>query len=398
MQKEIHTVKLTLWSYAAAIGTAWVDSLEEIDDDLAECAREDGGGWGHLDISDIGGELTVDGKEVKVDWENVRRVYFCNENNWSDFADKIGIYSVDIDKAYGTATFTISGDFDPDKLTFFYTSAIGPGYLRYPVFSVDLLERVAYDDAIIEIEDGTDRNSKGCVFAVFDNGKYAEYRSGCNVNELEWKPFPDDVFGGDQDFTYWKMWSEKVWKYYEEKLSKDDSGVFEQWKEALDDESFNQVDFLVRACRRNADWAMLVSWEWLDVLREIPNLIEKPGIVDLVVEYCNDSFVEGDGFYEDDWCCELYTQDGDSDGSVNRWAYLLMQCPQLSDRCKTYEKFNGYSRCRLIEKNKMFAEKFSMEELGDPKSACWSTCSEDDYSSAWDCLIEEHPEFSKYRK
>ena len=206
------------------------------------------------------------------------------------------------------------------------------------------------------------------------------------------------------NFCNWNDWGESKWSEYEKKLALHDSGIDEQfaarWGEAIDDDmndGFNQVDFLVRACKRNADWAMLVSWEWPDVLREIPNLIEKPGIVDSVVKYCNDCDVEGDGFYEDDWGCELYTQDGEEDGTVNRWAYLLMQCPQLSDRCKTYEKFNGYSRCRLIEKNKMFAEKFSMEELGDPKSAFWSTCSHDDYSSAWDRLVVAYPEFSKYR-
>ena len=92
---EQKKVILQLWAYCPSIGTAWVDSLEEVDDDLAECAREEGGGWGPLDISEIEGEMQINGIDAHLDINSVRRVESGVENTWSDFYDKIGIYSVD---------------------------------------------------------------------------------------------------------------------------------------------------------------------------------------------------------------------------------------------------------------------------------------------------------------
>ena len=111
---EQKKVVLQLWAYSPSIGTAWVDSLEEVDDDLAECARDNGRLWGLLDISEIEGELLINGVDACLDLKSVRRVKAGVENTWSNFYDKIGIYSVDIDKAGCSAEFTVDCYFDPE--------------------------------------------------------------------------------------------------------------------------------------------------------------------------------------------------------------------------------------------------------------------------------------------
>ena len=185
---ELKVAKLELWSHSPAIGTAWVDSLDEVDDDLAEYAREDGGGWGALDISDVGGELRIKGKTVDIDFESVRRVEVGAVNTWSEFRDKIGIYSVDIDKAGCSTIFATAGDFDQKKLTLYYKTAIGLGYYNHPEdVTIDLLDRVEYDGVELELDYDDERNNKGCVFSVFNEGKYAEYEYGCDVEDLYWK-------------------------------------------------------------------------------------------------------------------------------------------------------------------------------------------------------------------
>lgn len=195
---ELRVARLELWSYLPTIGTAWVDSLDEVDDDLAECARDEGG-WGALDISDIGGELKIDGEAADIDFDSVCRVKAGVGNTWSEFRDKIGIYSVEIDKADCSMIFAIAGDFDPEKLTLYYKTAIGPGYYNHPEYvRIDLLDRVEYDGVELELDYGDERNNKGCMFTVFNEGEYAEYGYGCDVEDLNWKKFPEcnwDWFG-----------------------------------------------------------------------------------------------------------------------------------------------------------------------------------------------------------
>ena len=188
---ELKTAELRLWSYLPTIGTAWVDSLDEVDDDLAECARDEGG-WVHaLDVSDIGGELEINGADVGIDFKLVRRVEAGIENTWSEFRNKIGIYSVDIDKSGCSTVFAIAGDFDPKKLTLYYKTAIGPGYYKHPEdVTIDLLDRVEYDGLELELDYDDDPNNKGCMFTVFNGGQYAGYEHGCDVDDLSWKPFP----------------------------------------------------------------------------------------------------------------------------------------------------------------------------------------------------------------
>ena len=120
------TATLELWGYAPEIGTAWVDSLDEVDDALADEVESVGGG--HLELSDIEGRVVVDGKETDIKFARARKVDDGAENTWSEFRDEIGIYSIDIDKADCSAVFSFSGRFDPKKLTLHYKTAIGPGY------------------------------------------------------------------------------------------------------------------------------------------------------------------------------------------------------------------------------------------------------------------------------
>lgn len=549
---ELKTAELRLWSYLPTIGTAWVDSLDEVDDDLAECARDEGG-WVHaLDVSDIGGELEINGADVGIDFKLVRRVEAGIENTWSEFRNKIGIYSVDIDKSGCSTVFAIAGDFDPKKLTLYYKTAIGPGYYKHPEdVTIDLLDRVEYDGLELELNYDDDSNNKGCMFTVFNKGRYAEYKYGCNVDDLHWKSFPD--FG---DYVRWKTWSEDEWKRLEGMLAKHnpkiDARMKERYGDCFEEDFEDSDDFLKHACRRNHDWALLVGkWDWGWLIEKVPELAyderwaeefdkwlgdndddwltrerldfwrkvvkerlpleevlkhgrlagnsddycveldddqgpveihfrkwqdwdkarwerleaflstKDPGTTEAFKEdfcyaldyYCNDDeaemseveflkrfftqalkrssvwlaaipndlymaclFVSGisldvrpdfrkvvvdwcngnaveDEYYEDDEDCI-----DDDGGTLNRWAYVLSVNPQLAEHCTTYQKFNGYSRCMLIAKQPQFAKKFSLEELGDPKSACWKVCDKDDFKWVWAFLAEARPEFAKYRK
>ena len=106
-----------------------------------------------------------------------------------------------------------------------------------------------------------------------------------------------------------------------------------------------------------------------------------------------------DAHYKDDWKSSVFfTVKGESYCSVNPWAFVLYYRPELSAKCMTFEKFNGYSRCVLLMKQPQFAEKWSMAELADRKSACWVNISDDDFKMAWKRLIRAQPQFAKWRE
>lgn len=92
-----------------------MDSLDEINDDLADDLRYDGG-WGALDISKIDGGLEIDGEDVEIDFGQIDKHEAVEENSWEEFRDKVGVYFAEIDDSECTATFDIHGDFDPKKL------------------------------------------------------------------------------------------------------------------------------------------------------------------------------------------------------------------------------------------------------------------------------------------
>jgi len=197
------------------------------------------------------------------------------------------------------------------------------------------------------------------------------------------------------DYRNWDDWDERTWQAYEQKLALNDEFINEQFIEQWDNslEYMDEYDFLSAACRRNPCWAVLISWEWAAAIDVNPGLLNHSAVQEKVVKWC-DECDEADGYYIDDEFCF-----DDYEGIVNRWAYVLSAYPQLASRCTTYQKFNGYSRCMLIAKQPQFAEKFSLEELGDPNGAFWSTCDlEDGYTPAWNALVNAHPEFAKYRK
>ena len=411
--KESHSVRMELWSYATAIGTAWVDSLDEIDDDIAECARDDGGKWGPLDVDELDGDVEVDGEFVNVDFAKVEKKLRRCENNWDEFRDKIGIYSVDIDKAGCTVEFTIDGEFDLAKLKIFYTTAIGTGYYSNPENNpIRLLNSIEYDGKILEFEGDDDRDNKGCMFTVFNKGKFAEYRHGCDVNKLEWKPFPDECWPFDINFRDWKNWDDKRWERIEKLLSVEDTdekglviidGIHEDMEDALDfycnyeEADMSEEEFLkgffTKALARSIVWldALPNDYYKMHLLECGISPDEYPGLRDFIISWCNDGD-ENNGYYEDDDNCMDFEC-----GYINRWAYVLTLAPQLACACTTYQKFNGYSQCMLLAAQPQFADKFSLEELGDPKAACWCGDSES-YSQGWDSLVDAQLKFAKYCK
>ena len=376
---ELRVARLELWSYFPTIGTAWVDSLDEVDDDLAECARDEGGDWGALDISDIDGELRIKGETVDIDFESVRRVEVGAVNTWSEFRDKIGIYSVDIDKAGCSTIFAIAGDFDPEKLTFYYKTAIGPGYYNHPEHvTIDLLDRVEYDGVELELDYGDERNNKGCMFTVFNEGKYAEYGYGCDAEDLDWKKFPSD--------SNWDWFGPSEWltilssqPQFADKCAKWDAFGEWEWPTILE----RQPQFADKCDK----WDSFDAWTWAIILSRQPQFADKcdkwdsfgaeewerilsrqPQFVDKCAKW--DSF--GAGTWETILCNQPQFADKCDKWPIlgeGNWVRLLERQPQFADKCDKWERFDDIVIACLASEQGMFVPRLLQQKKLSPWAA-----------------------------
>jgi hypothetical protein len=207
------------------------------------------------------------------------------------------------------------------------------------------------------------------------------------------------------DFSDWEDWSDEDWNrfayplsFHDEKIDEKMKAAFSKTNDLFESGWQEQDEFIFAACRRNIDWTLLVTWEWPTLLKEVDGLVDDKYAVGRIVDWCNHETVR-DGYYVVDDCFDgvtLENADGDEDGDVNNWAFLLMLHPELSDRCDSYGKFDGYSACRLIAAQPQLAEKFSFEILGDFKSDCWHSRDEDDFNDAWERLVKTVPQYEKF--
>ena len=88
--------------------------------------------------------------------------------------------------------------------------------------------------------------------------------------------------------------------------------------------------------------------------------------LDALVKRCDDCKLDENGLYKE-------MEELEDGGRVNAWVSALRQHPQLANRCNTFDKFRGYSICRLLEVQPQLVEKFDMEELCSPGGRYWQS-------------------------
>ena len=187
-EQKTRTVQLELWSDWRSCGFAECELENLTADDLYDlCCNTDICG---LDMGDLGGTLTVDGEDVSIDFSQIALEYEGVATGWDKYIDTCGVYFIEVDKTAQYAEFEIEGDFDPNKLTFYYRTAIHPGHKR-----LKILTYVAYDDEILDMEEPDEFDSKDCEYWVFANNKYSELFSsedieGFQPEDCDWKQFP----------------------------------------------------------------------------------------------------------------------------------------------------------------------------------------------------------------
>ncbi len=344
------------------IGTEWVDSLDEVNDEVAQAALETAWTTG-LRLSGIHGRVTIEDEEIDIDFRQVAEVKDGERNTWAEFIDEIGIYAVDIGKESYSASFTISGDFDPKKLTLHYRTAIGPGYLMFPQEDLlCLLDRVEYDGVEIELDSGWERNCKGGMFTVFDKGRYAEYDHGCDVSTLTWRPFP----GNNWSWFGPKEWARILYRQpqFADKCKKWNEFGTDEWAEILG----GQPQLAVH----------IEAWDEIktDVLARV--LVHQPQFADKC-----DRWLE---FGEDDWVFILQYQpqlidhcDKLAGFGGGAWARLLAYQPQFAERCSKWSEIDAENWIRLLKAQPQFADRCDK----------WTEMNADN----WVELIKAQPQF-----
>jgi hypothetical protein len=133
-------------------------------------------------------------------------------------------------------------------------------------------------------------------------------------------------------------------------------------------------------------------------------LVSSPGLIDDAEFFSRFETllkVDENGWYKDDTM--VFSVEGESIGLANSWAFVLMHKPELSRKCRAFDLFSGRSRCLLLSRQPHFAEKWSMAELADINSSCWSLqkyLPNYDYTFdlAWDVLAGAQPQFEISRQ
>ena len=386
---DTKTATLELWGYAPEIGTAWVDSLDEVDDEVANCALSETWTTG-LQLSDIHGRVTVDGEERDIDFRQVEEVKDGDRNTWAEFVDEIGIYAVDIGKESYSASFAISGDFDPKKLTLHYRTAIGPGYLTWPQEDMlCLLDHVEYDGVAIDLDNDGERNSKGGMFTVFDKGRYAEYDYGCDVSSLSWRPFPG---------YNWSWFGPKEWAKILS-VQPQFADKCKRWKEFGSDEWAEILSRQPQLAVHVEAWGGIKT----DVLSRV--LANQPQFADKC-----DRWGE---FDEDDWVRLLCSQPQFSDRcdkwaniGGGAWANLLTCQPQFAEKCDKWAEMNAGDWVKLLKAQPRFSERcdkwaemnvenwvvlLKAQPQFETKCSKWAEMNAEN----WVEMLEERPQFAE---
>ena len=132
---------------------------------------------------------------------------------------------------------------------------------------------------------------------------------------------------------------------------------------------FKKCPQLIERC----NWHMLNNWEWLILLEEYPQFVDKCDTLD-----------EFDG---EDWSCLLCEQPQFADKcdkwdkiDSEDWFELLCSQPQFADRCNKWDEFDGSDWWNLLRHQPQFADKFDK----------WNEFS----TGIWSQLLREQPQFA----
>lgn len=222
------------------------------------------------------------------------------------------------------------------------------------------------------------------------------------TKEIDW------VRIGQIDLASFRSWNNSKWTEYSKLVNRE---ALEDFRRGLDDGCFDiedMEDFIRTALKYSKKWAILVSHYDMGVLKDFPECFEDEDVANSFVETLNDDFVcdlDNPGI-----CCDLnqaslpthYVEEvelGDDDvEGVCLWVSALLACPQLKEKGVNYNLIGGYSWCVLISRCSDFADKISLEELGDCSSKWWLGYDVSDFNAGWDVLEAAQKKLAKFRK
>lgn len=215
---------------------------------------------------------------------------------------------------------------------------------------------------------------------------------------------------GYWDVERWGDWPASKWERFEKILAEKDEDTIkglvrffrDYTSSSIDirDYEFDETGFFVHALKRSKVWIRIVNAFWFASPSNFPlELIEDEQVAKGIAEYCNSNRrIYGSKLYEEN---DLVV-DSQDEFEVNRWAHFLKYFPCLGSKCDSWEAFCGWSACWLLCHQPQFADKFSMDKLGDASSQYWDYKYNGeiagDFDDSWEMLIEAQPQFAKYYK
>lgn len=212
---------------------------------------------------------------------------------------------------------------------------------------------------------------------------------------------------GQIDFGSFRSWDNRKWTEYTKLVTCE---ALEDLRRGMYDGCFDiedMEDFIRTALKYSKKWAILVSHYDMRILKDFPDCFEDEDVANSFVEMLNDEFICDlnnpgsccgleQAFFPTHYVEEAELEDEDV-GCICFWVSALLSCPQLKEKGVNYNLIGGYSWCVLISRHPDFADKISLEELGDCSSKWWLGYEVEDFSAGWDILEELQPDFAKFR-
>lgn len=193
-ERVLHKARLTFWSYYCH----GVFKEMKFDDFLGRDIGNFSGiddydaDFSGLRIDGIEGGLKIDGKSVPINFDAIKTRCAGHYNCWQNFLNRSGAYFMKFAKAEEYAKFSFEGDFDPEKLTLIYSTAINPGGEE-----LQLLTSIKYEGKHLHICEPDGYKCRGWDLSFFKDNKYVTDADklidtfiSYDPSDLEWEPFP----------------------------------------------------------------------------------------------------------------------------------------------------------------------------------------------------------------
>jgi hypothetical protein len=179
-ERVLHKARLTFWSYYITCGFNEMKFKDFMKYGPYEYESEYCNDFSGFDLADLEGELEIDGKPVPIDFNKICAEVWGGVNCWCSYWKRSGVYYLEVDKTSEYAEFSFEGDFDPKKLTLYYSEAIYPEH-----DALKLLNFIEYDGEPLTIKEPDEFDNKGTLLWFFRNNKYSE------ISDLKtWTPMP----------------------------------------------------------------------------------------------------------------------------------------------------------------------------------------------------------------